>query len=225
MRFGAAGGLLALLHKVAEAIGAWGYLGAFLGMALESACIPIPSEVTLPLAGFLAWRGKVNPVLAALAALSGCMVGATVAYMVGRHGGRPFVKRFGRYILLTEHRLEAAERWFERWGAWTVLFGRWVTGIRAIVSIPAGLFGVPYPKFIAFTLVGYGAWCAAGVWLGYALGENWTAVVEFFERLDIWVLALVGLAVLALLGFLGIKKFKLLFGAKEEKRPEEDKAD
>ena len=213
MRSAAAGGLLALLHKIAELIGAWGYLGAFLGMALESACIPIPSEVTLPLAGFLASRGKVNTVLAILSALLGCAIGATTAYMAGRVGGRPFVRRFGRYILLTEHRLKMAERWFERWGGWTVLVGRWVTGIRAIVSIPAGLFGMPYLKFIAFTLVGYGTWCAAGVWLGYALGENWMAVVRFFERLDIWALGAIGLVAISVLIFLGMKKLRMLFQA------------
>lgn len=210
----AAGGPPALLHRLAETIGAWGYLGAFLGMALESACIPIPSEVTLPLAGFLAWRGKVDPFLAFGAALSGCALGATASYLLGRLGGRPLVRRLGKYILLTEHRLQMAEKWFSKWGAWTVLVGRWITGIRAVVSIPAGLFGLPYPKFLAFTLLGYGAWCAGGIWLGYALGENWTVIADFLARLDVWALGLLGAALFGLAVFVALKKWRAIAGAK-----------
>ncbi len=179
-------------------------------MALESACLPIPSEVTLPLTGFLAWRGKVNPFFAFLLALLGCAIGASASYAIGRYGGRPFVRRFGKFFLLTPKRMELAEKWFERWGPWTVFFCRLITGVRAVISIPAGLLRLPYPKFIAFTLAGYALWCGAGIWLGHALGENWTAIVDFVEGLNIWVAAALGLLTLALLAFLGYKKAKMI---------------
>lgn len=198
-----------MLLKLLEKLGGWGYLGAFLGLVMDAACFPIPSEALLPFIGFMTWKGGLNPFLSLSACIAGCVVGATFAYFVGRKGGRPLVKRFGKYILLTESKLEVAERWFNRWGAWTVLFGRWMTGIRPTISIPAGIFKVPYPKFIAFTVVGYGAWCAFGMWLGYVLGENWEIIVGLLQRVGIWSLVALGMVVVIALAFVVYRKARL----------------
>jgi membrane protein DedA with SNARE-associated domain len=164
-----------------------GYLGVVLLMAIESACIPLPSEIIMPFAGYLVYRGQFNLFLAATAGAIGCNIGSIVAYEIGRHGGRPLVERYGSYIFLGRHELEMAERFFQRFGAAAVLIGRLLPVIRTFIALPAGVGKMPRIRFHVFTFVGSWPWCFALAWIGMKLGERWDKdprLKEWFHRMD-----------------------------------------
>jgi len=150
-----------------------GYGGVFLGMMLESLCLPLPSEVVLVSAGFLVGQGKFSLSLALGSAFAGALTGSTITYGIARFGGWPILKRYGRYILLTEQRLRTTETWFARHGAKAVLICRLISGLRAIVSVPAGLCHMPYLKFLMYTALGSGSWVVIGVLFGRFVGKEW----------------------------------------------------
>ncbi|HLK53086.1 MAG TPA: DedA family protein [Candidatus Angelobacter sp.] len=172
-----------------------GYLGVMLLMAIESACIPLPSEVIMPFAGYLVYAGQIDPLthlkfnlfLVATAGAIGCNIGSIVAYEIGRYGGRPLVERYGSYIFLGRHELEMAERFFHRFGAAAVLIGRLLPVIRTFIALPAGVGKMPRLRFHVFTFVGSWPWCFALAWIGMKLGEQWDKdprLKEWFHRLD-----------------------------------------
>jgi len=173
---------------IAGFIAALGYAGVFALMAIESACIPIPSEVTLIFSGFLVGQGRFNLWITLGTALAGALVGSTISYSIGRYCGKPFLSRYGRYVLLTEHRLAAAEAWFTRYGGNTVVLLRWVGGIRALVSLPAGMVRMPYPRFILLTLLGTGTWVVFGVVLGMIVGEEWQRITHLVKQANYLIL-------------------------------------
>jgi len=176
---------LELEHLVAALtrfIGHLGYPGVFVLMALESSCVPIPSEIVLLFAGFLVAQGDFSLPGAIAAGLGGVVVGSTFSYGVGRYGGRPLVLRYGRFVLLNEHRLALTDRWFGRYGSRAVLICRLITGLRAVVSLPAGLVRMSYPRFMAYTLVGSGLWVSFAVTLGYLVGEEWPAILRLLRQ-------------------------------------------
>ena len=158
----------------------WGYLAIFVFAALGSACIPIPSEVTLGFGGALAsgatFGGShhhLNLVMVIAVAVAGSLVGCTVAYVVGRTGGRTLVDRLGRYVLLSHHDLDRAEQWFARRGDWAVLIGNLLPLVRAFISLPAGMGEMSLLRFYAFTTVALTIWATALASTGYALGGDW----------------------------------------------------
>jgi membrane protein DedA with SNARE-associated domain len=163
----------ALIEHIVEIVTNWGYPGIFFFMMLEACCMPIPSEAILPGAGYLVGQDKLHLWPAIAAGLGGALTGSSISYCVGRFGGKPLLVRFGRYILLTEPRLNATEAWFTRHGSKAVFFCRWISGMRAIVSIPAGLCHMPYLKFLAYTTLGSGTWVVAGVLFGMFVGREW----------------------------------------------------
>jgi membrane protein DedA with SNARE-associated domain len=172
-------------------IAALGYPGVFMFMALESACVPIPSEVVLVFAGFLAAQGRFSIGGAIAAGIAGALTGSSIAYVVGRFGGRALALRWGRFLLITEERLERTQEWFGRYGGRAVFVCRLITGLRAIISIPAGLARMSYPRFLAYTLAGTGLWVVTAVLIGYFVGEEWQRIIRFLRRANEIVLVVV----------------------------------
>ncbi|ACG72535.1 SNARE associated Golgi protein [Anaeromyxobacter sp. K] len=170
-----------MISKVIEAlavfttsvISSMGYGGIVLLMAIESACIPLPSEIIMPFAGYLVYRGEMTLHGAALAGAIGCVVGSIPAYYLGQFGGRPLIEKYGRYVLLSHKELDLADRLFQRWGQWVVFAGRLLPVIRTFIAFPAGVSRMPMGKFVLYTFVGSYPWCYALAWVGEWAGEAW----------------------------------------------------
>jgi membrane protein DedA with SNARE-associated domain len=192
----------------------WGYLAVFVLTLLESACIPIPSEVTLGLAGALASgavisgiHGDLNLGLVIVVGTAGSVVGSLVAYWVGRTGGRAFVDRFGRYVLLTHKDVDRANAWFDGRGEWSVLVGRVLPVIRTFISLPAGLAEMNVAKFTALTAMGVAAWVSLLSVAGFLAGPSWNTVTKVFSVAS-YVVALLAVVAVGLLVLLRIRAMR-----------------
>ncbi len=177
-----------------------GYGGVVLLMAIESACIPLPSEIIMPFAGYLVYAGRFSLHGAALAGAIGCIVGSIPAYYLGQYGGRPVIERYGRYVLLSRHELDLADRLFARWGQWVVLVGRLLPVIRTFIAFPAGVSRMPMGKFIVYTLLGSYPWCLMLAWVGLKLGKAWQddpRFAAFYHRFEYVIVGALLLAVVA----------------------------
>ena len=190
--------LAALADTVADLTERFGYLGLFMVMVAENLFPPIPSEVVLPLAGFEVSRGTLGFGGALATATAGSVAGALILYALGRAGGRPLILRYGRVLRITPAGLDRAEDWFDRYGAWVVLLGRLIPGVRSIVSVPAGIARMPLIRFVLLTSLGSLFWNALLISTGRALGSNWERVAVFVGPLSRYVVLIVvaGLAVL-----------------------------
>lgn len=173
-----------------------GYLGVFIAMAIESACIPLPSEIILPFTGYMVFDGHFSFWQATIAATLGNLFGSLVAYYIGFWGGRPFLKRYGRYFLINERELAWTERLFERHGEMTVFVGRILPIVRTFISLPAGIARMNLFKMIIYTTLGAFLWCTMLVFVGQKLGENWTTLKPYFHRVDILVGGAIALVVI-----------------------------
>ncbi len=174
-------------------IAAMGYPGIALLMALGSACVPLPSEIVMPFAGYLVSQGTFSLVGAASAGAIGCTLGSIIAYGVGRRGGRPLIERYGRYVLLDRHDLDKAERFFARCGSGAVLIGQMVPVIRSFVAFPAGVARMPFVKFVCYAIAGSWPWCFLLAWVGMKLGQRWDSdprVKAAFHSLDVMIVVL-----------------------------------
>ena len=172
-----------------------GYLGLALLLVAENLFPPIPSEVVLPLAGFVVGRGDLGFWQALLASTAGSVAGALILYALGRYGGRGLVLRYGPWLRVSAKELQRAEGWFRRYGDWVVLGARVVPLARSIVSIPAGTMKMPLPRFIVLTTVGSGVWNAILIGAGVALGANWTRVSDWIGSYsDVVLILLAGAA-------------------------------
>ncbi|MGC5329958.1 DedA family protein [Micromonospora sp. DT62] len=181
------GGLTGWVAGVIDAAGA---VGVALLVALESIIPPIPSEIVLAMAGYLASEGRFNVILVGLAATAGSLGGALVLYWLGAAAGEDRLKRWlDRLPLVDRDDLEKADRWFERHGRWAVLFGRMMPVVRSLISIPAGANRMPLPEFIVFTTLGSGIWNALFVGLGYALGSRWQQIEQYSKWFDYGIIA------------------------------------
>ncbi|MGE5240982.1 MAG: DedA family protein [Bacteroidota bacterium] len=171
-----------------------GYGGIVLLMAIESACIPLPSEIIMPFSGYLVSTGAMNLWLVALAGAVGCAFGSIVAYYAGAWGGRPFIEKYGKYILVSHHDLNLADRWFQRHGDITIFVGRLLPVIRTFIAFPAGIARMNLWRFNLYTFVGSYIWSLGLAWVGMKLGEHWNTLGVYFHRFDavIGVVLLVG---------------------------------
>lgn len=180
------------MSQLTASIAAWifailqgmGYGGVLICMAIQSACIPLPSEVILPFTGFLVHQGRMELHLAAAMATLGGLLGSWVAYGVGLWGGRPFLVRFGPYLLISPHDLDLADRWFARRGEGTVLLGRILPLVRSFISLPAGISRMGFWKFTLYTVIGLYVWNYALIGAGMALGDRWRIVQGLWQRFD-----------------------------------------
>jgi membrane protein DedA with SNARE-associated domain len=162
-----------LEHFIVDVIGRYGYLAIFVLMTLESALIPIPSEVTMVFGGFLVSRGQLDFVAVGLLGAVANLVGSWIAYYVGVVGGRPLAERWGKYVFLRKKELDRAEEWWERRGEAAVFVSRLLPVIRTFISLPAGIAKMPFGKFTIYTFLGCVPWSFALTWAGVILGENW----------------------------------------------------
>jgi membrane protein DedA with SNARE-associated domain len=168
-----------LASFIVAVISGAGYVGVVILMAIESACIPLPSEIIMPFAGYLISVGQFSLIGAATAGAIGCNVGSTIAYLVAAKGGRPAFERWGSYVLVTHTELERAEHFFSRYGAITVFVGRLLPVIRTFISFPAGLARMPMMKFQVYSFIGSWPWCFALAYVGMVLGERWDSDPTF----------------------------------------------
>jgi membrane protein DedA with SNARE-associated domain len=170
-------------------IGNLGYWGVFIGMTLESACIPIPSEIIMPFSGFVVWQGSTNMTLIGITVVGafGNLVGSLIAYFVGLMGGRPLLEKYGKYLLITQSKLELADKWFYKYGGEAVLISRFLPIIRTFISLPAGIARMDLKKFILYTFIGSLPWSFALGYIGTQLGPNWGVIQGYFHILDIIV--------------------------------------
>lgn len=183
--------LESLMFFIINTIKALSYFGVFILTMAESACIPIPSEVIMPFSGFLVASGYFNFILVVLVATLGELTGGTITYYIGKTGGRSLVFRYGKYILISHHDLNTADRWFSRYGDKVVFFGRLLPIIRTYISFPAGVSKMKYSRFAFFTILGTLPWVIALTYLGVKLGANWEIIRVYFHKFDILILALI----------------------------------
>ncbi len=162
-----------LVKFVIWVISSTGYAGVGLLMAIESACIPLPSEIIMPFAGYLVFKGQFNLLLVATAGALGCNLGSVVAYWVGAIGGRPLVLRYGRYVLMSPRDLDRMTHFFEKHGSITVLVGRLLPVVRTFIALPAGIARMPQLRFHIYTFIGSWPFCYALAYAGAKLGESW----------------------------------------------------
>lgn len=176
--------LAPLIHFVTETIGAFGVPAVFVLMLLESMGILIPSEAISPFAGYLVSEGRMTLLAAVAAGVLGNLVGSWVAYFIGLWGGRELWFRYGKYVGVRAHHLDIAERWFDRYGEFTVFVSRCLPVVRTFISFPAGTARMNFAKFSVYTLLGCIPWVFALTYFGYVLGENWGRIGDFLHYLD-----------------------------------------
>lgn len=177
-------------------IGASGYPGVFLLMLLESMVFPVPSEAVMPFAGFLIVDGKFTWTGVIIASTLGSIVGSLLSYAIGYYGGKPFIQKFGKYLLLNTHHLEISERFFAKRGPITILISRFIPVVRHLISIPAGFGKMNLWTFSIYTIIGAGCWNAFLTWVGYELKNNWAKVMTYSHVIDLVVVAVLGIAAL-----------------------------
>jgi len=178
-----------------------GWFGIVVIMALESANIPIPSEVTMPLAGWLLVQARGGTAIQAvlvggLLGALGCLIGSVINYGIGAYGGRPFVERYGKYILISPKDIARADKWFARWGDWASFISRLLPVVRTFISFPAGMVRINFTRFVIFSFLGSFIWCAVLAYGGFVAGEHWEELRRVMRPFDYPIIAviLIGLA-------------------------------
>ena len=162
-----------------------GYSGVALMMTIESACIPLPSEIIMPFSGYLVFKGQFSLWGVSLAGASGCVVGSAVAYWIGYIGGRPLAEKYGRYVLVTKHDLDLADNFFKKYGNVAVFISRLLLVIRTFISLPAGIARMNFWQFITYTFLGSLPFCFLLAYIGEKMGENWNTLGVYFHKFDI----------------------------------------
>ena len=193
-----------LANLVISLIESLGYLGIFLGMTIESACIPLPSEVIMTFAGFVVNEGKLSLTNIILAGILGNLLGSLITYYIGLKGARPLLEKYGKYILITKEKLDNADKWFNKHGDAAVFFGRMLPGIRTFISLPAGINKMDINKFVIYTIIGSGIWTSILAVIGIELGKDWNIISQYFRIFDI----IIGIAILLIIIYYGIKHIK-----------------
>jgi membrane protein DedA with SNARE-associated domain len=189
--------LAVLFVFIKSTIAVTGYSGIAILMAIESACIPLPSELIMPFAGYLVYEGSMSLFWVATAGAIGCNLGSLVAYEIGHYGGRPLVERYGRWILMGRRELDWADRFFARWGHAAVFIARLLPVVRTFIALPAGVARMPRGKFHTYTFLGSWPWCFVLAWAGMKLGENWRSLGKYFHQFD----AVIGVLIVAAVGW------------------------
>ncbi|MDD2367242.1 MAG: DedA family protein [Desulfuromonadaceae bacterium] len=171
-----------------DTIGAMGYPGIFLLMAMESSIIPVPSEFVMPPAGYLVYQGKMNMVIVILSGTFGSLLGAYANYFASHYLGRPLIMKYGKYVLIPADKFERVEQFFLNHGEISTFIGRLLPVVRHLISIPAGIAGMNHLKFSLYTLIGAGIWCTILTLIGYAIGENQQLIIQYSHKAVIYVI-------------------------------------
>lgn len=180
-----------LISWLVTTIGALGYPGIFILMAMESSVIPIPSELVMPPAGYLAQQGQMNMAIAIFCGTAGSLVGAYVNYFTAHYLGRPLVLKYGKYVWITEEKFAKVEKYFRDHGEISTFIGRLIPVVRHLISIPAGLAGMNHVKFSLYTLFGAGIWVMVLSFIGYFIGENQELIMRYSHQ------ALIGVVIVS----------------------------
>lgn len=175
---------------VINAISQLGYAGIAVMMAIESMCIPLPSEIIMPFSGFLVSKGQFTLIGITMAGSVGSVVGSIIAYAAGAWGGRDFIQKYGKYILITNHDLEIADRFFTKYGRSAIFFSRMLPVVRTFISLPAGISRMNFSQFVAYTFIGSLPWCFALGYLGEILGDRWDILGGYFHKFDVVIVVL-----------------------------------
>jgi len=190
------GTLGTLIDFVINTIDKFGYLGIFGGMFAQGVGFPLPSEITMMFSGFLSARGDFFLPLVILAGVLGDVAGALLVYSIFRHGGRPLLKKYGKYFLVHEEDIKKAEVWFHKHGALTLFFGKMLPVIRGFIIYPAAIGKMNFKKYVTFDAAGSLVWCTGLAYLGVKLEKNWTKVGIYFDKFKIVVAVLLILALI-----------------------------
>lgn len=178
-----------LAFLIIKIISSSSYFGISILMTLESACIPIPSEIIMPFSGFLVATGKFSLWLVILWGTIGNLIGSIIAYGVGFYGGRPLIVKYGKYVLLKQEELDKAEKFFNKYGNLSVFFSRLLPVIRTFISLPAGIARMRFGKFCFYTFIGSLFWSIILSCIGLFLGKNWESVGVYFRKFD-WLIGI-----------------------------------
>lgn len=184
-----------------------GYIGTFIAMALESACIPIPSEAILPFGGYLSFTGRLSLPLVIIIGTLGGTFGSCVAYYIGKLGGRPLVEKYAEKLRLSKSHIEKSDHYFNKYGERIVFFSRLLPIIRTFISLPAGISKMNFKRFVIYTFAGSTIWSIILAFAGYKMGQNWTVIRKWFHFADIaLVIIIIVFIVYKLIGSLKSKK-------------------
>lgn len=186
-----------MLENIISSVALWitgiissmGYGGVILLMAIESACIPLPSEIIMPFAGYLVFKGEMTLLGVAFAGALGCVLGSIPAYYLGMYGGRPLVEKYGKYVLISKRDLDLADRWFTKHGDIIIFVARLLPAVRTFIAFPAGLAKMQMPKFIVYTFVGSFIWCYLLAYAGFKFGAHWQDLKVYFHQFHYVIVA------------------------------------
>ena len=191
--------LLSDVYQYIESfVRSWGYFAVFVLMFFESACIPIPSEVTMVFAGFMVSRGIMNLWLVTAVGTLANVAGSIATYYIGAKGGRPLVERYGKYVLISHKKLDTADRWFGKYGEWAVFISRLLPGVRTFISLPAGVARMDVGRFLLYSTIGCVPWCFMLTYIGFKMGENWESVLYYYHRFEYLIIGVIVLAIIIL---------------------------
>jgi len=190
-----------MFTSILETIGGWiihvisgmGYPGIVLLMAIESANIPLPSEIIMPFSGYLVYTGQFNLWWAGFWGAIGCVLGGALSYWIGMIGGRPLIEKYGKYILISHHDLDLADRWFKKHGEAAVFVGRLLPVVRTFISFPAGIARMNFGRFVLYSFLGSFPFCLLLAYIGKKLGDQWENLRSYFHRFDL----LIGIIIIA----------------------------
>jgi membrane protein DedA with SNARE-associated domain len=185
--------LSAVSAFIITTISSLGYGGIILMMAIESACIPLPSEIIMPFSGYLVHTGRFDLQMVAIAGAIGCLLGSYVAYYLGASGGRWFLLRYGRWVLIAPHEIELADWFFAHWGKSAVFISRLLPVVRTFIAFPAGVSRMRLIPFSVYTLAGSYLWCLLLAYAGMKLGQHWESLAPYFHQFD----AVIGIVIVA----------------------------
>lgn len=188
--------ILTLSGFIITVISSLGYGGIILLMAIESACIPLPSEIIMPFSGYLVFKHEFSLWGVSIAGAIGCVLGSLIAYAIGAYGGRALVNKYGRYVLISHQDLALADRWFDRHGGITVFIGRLLPIIRTFIALPAGISRMAIIPFVLYTFIGSLIWCYGLAWIGIKLGENWRTLGSYFHKFDVIIAIVLVLSII-----------------------------
>ncbi|MDO8593159.1 MAG: DedA family protein [bacterium] len=174
----------AITSFIISAISSLGYFGVGALMAVESACVPLPSEIIMPFAGFLVAQGRFSLLGVTLAGAIGCVAGSVLAYAAGAWGGRGFIEKYGKYILISHHDLTLADRFFNKYGSAAIFFSRLMPVVRTFISLPAGIARMNFSKFVIYSFLGSLPWSFGLAYIGLKLGNNWDTLGVYFHKFD-----------------------------------------
>ena len=190
-----------LLYFISRTYSLIQWPGVVVLMAIESACIPLPSELIMPFAGWMLIKEKSLPAIYTLVAGAygalGNTIGSAIAYGVGMWGGRPFLEKYGKYVLISRHDLDLADRWFNKYGSWAIFISRLLPVVRTFISLPAGIARTHFVKFLIYTFLGSFLWSVGLAYGGYQLGEHWEQIRTVMRPFD----PIIGVLIIALIAF------------------------